>query len=329
VPISKIEKYFRETAAHRQWISVAAATYLRLVFPAFLALLITYRADLGSAFWPAVILLSAVQVLSVIVRAVSGKNEQAFFEYLDLERSHEAVEERLTDEEERAMTAIYAIQALRYASLLVTEVIERFPSHIEEESLVDLLRRALSTTIELRSIIFGFEDALYSFAVYRYNPEKNRLEVIFRDTHRDIPIQNRSWKPGRGHVGFCFIRRDAVLSSDIRDSEELSDDQSPTDDQYYVSILAAPILQPDGQPGSDPWGVIVVTSNRVNEFMNEIHQPFAIALANLMSVLVDVASRARLPLESPDAPDPKSHVHPPKQTTLTERLKNVVLRLLE
>lgn len=73
--LSHIERHFRERAQTRQWVSLLAAGYLRLGFPALLSLTILYKEALGTAFWPVMISTSLVQGLSVLIRASTGKSE--------------------------------------------------------------------------------------------------------------------------------------------------------------------------------------------------------------------------------------------------------------
>lgn len=284
--ISEIERYFRQLARRRQWISLIAATYLRLGFPALLALAILYREELSDAFWPIIAATSLAQILSVLVRAATGKSEYAFFEYRDLEREHEELESRHEAERYRSRAAVYSVQALRYASQVVVDAMET-ANEGERENLEQLVREALFPVVEFRSELFGFTEERYNFAVYQHDPELNALHVLYRDVHRDIPRQDREWKPGFGHVGFCFIREEAVFSSDVRESEELSDDQSETDDDHYVSIAAAPIFALDEE--TNPRGVFVITSSAPDQFEKAIHRPFLIAIANVLALLFHIA----------------------------------------
>ncbi|WP_146110047.1 hypothetical protein [Salinibacter sp. 10B] len=157
-----------------------------------------------------------------------------------------------------------------------------------EGNLEELVREALYSVVGLRKEIFGFSGERYNFAVYQYNSERDVLHVLYRDVHRDIPRQDREWKPGFGHVGFCFIRREAVLSHDVTESEEMADDQSETDDEHYVSIAAAPIFSLTSGDDSDPRGVLVITSSAPNQFEKAIHRPFLIVLANILSMLFHI-----------------------------------------
>lgn len=285
-PVSKIERYFRQRARDRQWISLIAATYLRLGFPALLSLSILYRGELSGAFWPIIIATSLAQVLSVLIRVATGKNEYAFFEYRDLERKQEELKSKHEEEKERSRAAVYSVQALRYASQVVIDAMEA-TSRDEQRNLKQLVQEALFPVVEFRSELFGFAGEKYNFAVYQHIPKRNVLQVLYREVHRDIPRQDREWEPGFGHVGFCFIRQEAVFSSDVRESEELSDDQSDTDDDHYVSIAAAPIFAFGDE--TDPHGVFVVTSSAPNQFEKAIHRPFLIALANVLAVLFHIS----------------------------------------
>lgn len=287
--LSEIERYFRERAQKRQWVSILAAAYLRLGFPALLSLTILYKSDLGNAFWPTIVATSLVQVLSVLIRALTGKSEYAFFEYRDLEREHDELQAQHADEKARSRSAVYAIQALRHASQVVIDALAAPDANHGENNLDDLVREALFPVVGFREEIFGFSGERYNFAVYRYNPERDVLEVLYRDVHRDIPRQDREWEPGFGHVGFCFIREEAVLSHDVTDSEELADDQSDTDDEHYVSIAAAPIFSLASEENEDPRGVLIVTSNESHQFEKAIHRPFLITLANVLAILFHIA----------------------------------------
>ena len=287
--LSDIERHFRERAQKRQWVSLLAAAYLRLGFPALLSLTILYKDALGEVFWPVVAVTSLVQGLSVLIRALTGKSEYAFFEYRDLKQNHDELQSQHENERARSRAAVYAIQALRHASQVVIDALTRTDTNRGENNLKALVREALFPVVGFRKEIFGFSGERYNFAVYRYNAEQDVLQVLYRDVHRDIPRQDREWKPGFGHVGFCFIRQEAVLSHDVTDSEELADDQSESDDEHYVSIAAAPISSLTADDDSDPRGVLIITSSESHQFEKATHRPFLIVLANILAVLFHVA----------------------------------------
>ncbi|MBY7957823.1 GAF domain-containing protein [Vibrio fluvialis] len=116
--------------------------------------------------------------------------------------------------------------------------------------------------------LFGYkESSLFNIALYVYNPITERLEVLCRFNDPRIEVQNRSWKPGIGHVGMTFLHKEIKYCPNIEKSTELSV-KSKEDEKTYHSFISVPILACEDIESSDnhPHGVLVLTSAHDEQF---------------------------------------------------------------
>ncbi len=91
----------------------------------------------------------------------------------------------------------------------------------------------------------------------------------FRKCDDRIPIKNRSWKEGNGHVGICFAQGEMIINRVEAKDSELKKAFGYTDDdlQYYCGTVSAPIFSNDDP--SKPIGVLNITSSNGNQFKEE------------------------------------------------------------
>jgi hypothetical protein len=123
------------------------------------------------------------------------------------------------------------------------------------------LNAILNSFFEMRAQIFKYRDAklFYNLAVYIYDPLEQILKVAWRKSHPQIRIQNRTWKPGFGHIGHCFLQKEVIITPDLCDGR--FPNSTVDDKEYYRAAAAVPILD-DGQA----IGVFVITSNEPGQF---------------------------------------------------------------
>ena len=121
--------------------------------------------------------------------------------------------------------------------------------------------------IQRRSEIIGYtNDDLYNFAVYYWNSNRKCLEIAFRQCDDRIVIKNRSWKPGHGHVGECYIKEKTIFTRvEAKDSDLINAfGYTEIDLRYYCATVSTPIFE--SKNPTSPLGVLNITSSNGNQF---------------------------------------------------------------
>lgn len=116
---------------------------------------------------------------------------------------------------------------------------------------------------EPRRRIFRYVgDAFFNVTVYAFNDEKGELVSIWRHKHKKFDElgkgMGRNWRPGVGHVGECYEKREIIVASDLQAASELSE----VDKQLYASAVSIPIFTTT----DSVCGVCVITSSKPNQF---------------------------------------------------------------
>lgn len=175
-------------------------------------------------------------------------------------------------------TFIEAITATLY-SMIQIEDMTRSP----DGDLSKVLERILFPWIEQRTNIFWFRDgdALYNFVVY-VELEPNLLTVVYRSHDNRLVPTNRSWRPGDGHVGSCFLQEETIFllipeGGSLPDTLRTSQPR-PEDKDYYISMMATPIMLEEKAKG-----VLVITSSKPNQFVKELHAPIIDVMGMLLA----------------------------------------------
>lgn len=132
------------------------------------------------------------------------------------------------------------------------------PTDVDLPSRLDML---LGGVEEHRAALFGFlPDDRWNLALYRWDATSECLAVVLRYVDPRIHVSNRTWKSGEGHVGSTWQHDELLVAADLTVTESWVATH-PTDGQNYRSAVAVPVRR-DGVP----WGVLVVTSDRVDHF---------------------------------------------------------------
>lgn len=222
--------------------------------------------------------------------------------YNDLRLSHQYV----TDLNIAQVTTLFLISAEldkavgdlnneMYKELDSSSKEEPLPLHNSLDVLMDKhLTNLLWPLIVNKGDLFSYQEpSLYNIALYRYDEKSDRLKVVKRFHDERIPIQNRDWKPGIGHVGMTFLNKVIKCCPNIQDSTELTD-ESERDSKYYCSFISVPILACEDNERTDnnPHGVLVLTSAMENQFSLRRDQFFLQAISKMLAVYFDKQDHA-------------------------------------
>ena len=131
---------------------------------------------------------------------------------------------------------------------------------------------AVECIAERKHRLFGIEDDYLNISVYEYSDTDEKLHCIacHRGPTSDAGGQYRSWKIGEGHVGRTFQSKRGWVCADTRDSsvanwfEPSLENRKDTDRERYISLISVPIAI----DAEHPLGVIIVTSNKSQRFVN-------------------------------------------------------------
>lgn len=290
IRLSEIEKEARRLVHTRQWLIIVAEIFAIVVFPLCIGILTQRMDKLGDYFWYTVIPLAAAQLVLGCILLLGAKNEFFFFEYLDLEDRHkELVKERMAWQSKSTQydftqeaTYFAAEAANNFAALYVSRT-----TPITQSELHDAISDVLTSVIALREEIFGYGGAKHNISVYLFSSQRNRLVPFFRDMDDRLTQNDREWEPGIGHVGFCFLRKETIISEDITQSHELSRDNDEGDEGAYRSMCSTPIFSLSADP--EVKGVLIITSSAPNQFKPEVHQAFIETLAAVLAIVIGLA----------------------------------------
>lgn len=137
----------------------------------------------------------------------------------------------------------------------------------EAATIAELLDVALGS---LQSAMSLGPDDLWTISIYRAEAGPILLRVASRRAERlEERALARQWRPGEGHIGMTFLRRDIVVLEDVADpaiSHALNTPPTKhfSDDAVrYRSIASWPVT-PAGE--EEPWGVAIATSSIAARF---------------------------------------------------------------
>jgi hypothetical protein len=151
------------------------------------------------------------------------------------------------------------------------------------------LKGLLDLIASFRNELFGFRDIdRYTLVVHELR--RRKLHPIARAAHPEVPLRNRVWSLGEGHVGQSVQREQLMVSGDIRATRAWIHHESTelADRRNYVSVMARPYLRPDEKPG----GAVTLTSSRVDHFTDS-DQPAALAFDMVVSFINMVTLEAK------------------------------------
>jgi hypothetical protein len=147
----------------------------------------------------------------------------------------------------------------------------------------ELLDKVLAVATTYRAQLFDFEpDDRWNFVVHKRDGDL--LRVYSRRHHPEIITRDRSWPIGEGHVGLAA--RGELLVSPKLQAVEGWRSQYPSDEEYYVSGISAPIY-PRRDPEAEPIGVLTITSDRPDHFRfkEQVEVLTAQSLASILSMI--------------------------------------------
>jgi GAF domain-containing protein len=224
---------------------------------------------------------------------LGAKNEYFFFEFTDLQDSHQDLLEKQTTWHSKSIQYDFTREATYFAAEAANNFAALCNSKqdpITREELHDAISDVLTSVTDLREEIFGFKGAKYNLSVYLYSPKKSRLVPFFRNMDDRLARNDREWQPGIGHVGFCFLHQETIISEDISKSPELARDNARGDEATYRSMCSTPIFSLSNDPSvSEVRGVFVVTSSAPNQFSQEVHLAFMETLATVLAIVIGLA----------------------------------------
>jgi hypothetical protein len=152
------------------------------------------------------------------------------------------------------------------------------------------LNRILWHLVDHRTQLFGYKsDSFYNFALYMFDESSQELFIKWRSHDNRLSTSNRRWKPGFGHVGLAYIQGEAKICQDITTSSELSDSAAvESDKKNYRSFISVPVKDSyNVLGGNKPLGVLVFTSNHVNQFSWDRDKVFTLTVAKILSMYIE------------------------------------------
>jgi hypothetical protein len=163
---------------------------------------------------------------------------------------------------------------------------EDLNAHVEE--FIETIIKYISKN---RETLFGYESrSRYNIALYVYDPDTEKLEVVTRHCDDRIDRKDRSWKPGFGHVGLTYLHKELKICPDISKSSELKI-TSHADKLNYCSFISVPILTyREGETDNDCLGVLVLTSALPEQFSVSRDKDFLQNISAIIAIYIDVVS---------------------------------------
>jgi hypothetical protein len=233
----------------------------------------------ASEFW---ILIWVVAIIHIFLLILLVKTEMPLSSFL-IEFDEQAQDIELMKLKSQKLEAFAeTLQAALAASELSLIGLE-ISFNSKHPDIADLFKVILNPWIQNRASIFWPQggNTLYNIAVYLYDSGTNQLNPAFRSCDDRIKRHDRSWNSGVGHVGVCHTRRETSFCNDMESAISLTNDESslPEDNIYYKSVIAEPI-----RVNNDVVGVLVITSNNKDQFIEEIHVPCMRNLTQLLGL---------------------------------------------
>ncbi|AWB66448.1 hypothetical protein C2869_08420 [Saccharobesus litoralis] len=192
------------------------------------------------------------------------------------------------------LTSLYIISFTTDQAIGLFQKLDNSFNGVKEKDFWDTVREHLNSimmpiVIE-REALFDFKsEDLFNVALYFYNEDDDRLFVVSRECDSRLPQRNRQWKPGHGHVGLSFLHKEAKICPDITLSHELAKSAEDADDnRKYRSFISIPILRCDDNGdvnnGINPLGVIVLTSAKVEQFIEARDLQFLTIISKFLAI---------------------------------------------
>ena len=246
--------------------------------------------------------LPAIYSVHVLVGAYGlfGLNKiKDFIRLADLDEIEQQVkeyQEKLDDKAEESHNLEHGLTTLVSHSVAVQASLSVLQSLLTSDLSSDQtdekgIERLLAPLIQLRTEALGFTaDDLYNLAVYIYDEKQNLLRLRYRDCDNRIRRQDRSWRPGTGHVGLAFTQNRTIITENVADAPDILGPYVDTDNNQYVSIISTPIFS-TLIGTAVPMGVLVITSDREGHF-DRAYQTLAESFSILLAIYLSRHLRA-------------------------------------
>jgi hypothetical protein len=172
---------------------------------------------------------------------------------------------KLVEDAELAAARAAALRDMQGAAFELSVSVAR-----KEQTAHDAAARLLALAGSARRELFGFRaDDVWNLMFYRR--EGAELLPWVRHCDKRIVRQERRWPVGQGHVGLAVARKATLVAGDLPLAEGWVGQQA--DARVYRSAVSVPIYgQPPrggrrGKPAGEPAGAFVVTSSRLDHFL--------------------------------------------------------------
>jgi hypothetical protein len=277
--LNKLKSQLRSQSALYKLLQIIVGAILPIVE----AVIVNRATDPSNAaaneFWNLIWILATIHVVLLLALVISEMPLSRFL----IEFDEQAQELSLVKLElEKFEVFVDTCQAALAASELSMIGIENSFNH-KNSDIGTIFEMVLNPWIRNRAAIFWPQggNTFYNVAVYIYDNQTNQLEPVFRSCDDRIKRNDRSWPSGVGHVGVCFSRKETSFCNDMESAISLTNSQSslPEDNIYYKSVIAEPIKVNNGVIG-----VLIITSNQKDQFIEEIHIPCVRSLTQLLGL---------------------------------------------
>ncbi|HCE5244001.1 TPA: GAF domain-containing protein [Vibrio parahaemolyticus] len=309
MPESKTHTVLLSINSTYRIVQSAASFWNALILPILIAVFVTYLlgvekfSSLEPIHW-VIIITSGLAVIGVhifvsIIMVRSSTTDTLLPEYNQVKKQLDEIENEFDKLDQQYKIDSQTFKSQSHAMRVTSEALsyaigsirnqEAVQQAVTDDAMDKMISSLLWPLVVLRENLFDFKQgALWNIALYVPN-SKGVLVPKWRMNDSRIPIQNRPWAPGFGVVGLSYLHKTVkYVSGDVEDqSFSVS---KPSDIESYKSIIAIPII-PCEDKSSDkehfPVGVLVLTSDRTNQFNLDRDAMFLQTHANLVAILIE------------------------------------------
>jgi len=221
---------------------------------------------------------------------MESKDDDALADILETKRSLRLIQKENTEIKEQLIQRHRTGEIVQLMSFAVKFFISEKLEGLECSPALTKKRceKMLEPLIHYRTEIFRLSaNSLFNLAIYLYDEKEGTLKIFHRYHDDRLTTSNRSWEPGFGHVGRAFLHEKMYICDDMAKYPDYSVNGSPTDKKYYRSFASIPLhLEANGKK---PIGVLVLTSNQVNEFDAPVYANTLLIIAQLVTIFLEEA----------------------------------------
>lgn len=277
-----------------------------LLLPALIAIFVTHLLNVqakgesvGSLVWFLATLVLVVHLFIIYIQYRGSTLDPMLIEYQDKDKALNEVAgefSNLTAYYEQNMGYFFSQKsAIRFTvkslSFAIGEIrnSEAESEAVTQAAIQKMVHSLIWPLVVYREKLFSFEaGVLWNIALY--TPQENGdLAPAWRMNDERITPRNRAWKKGFGVVGMSYIHKSIKYYADIQKNIE-NDLDASSDVETYRSIIAVPIIPCEDSSSSaeyNPLGVLIITSNKPNQFNLDRDATFLQIYANLMAILLE------------------------------------------